>query len=811
MPSHARLIRRSALRLCVTLALTLGIAWSGASAAPVDLWITYDVPAAPPGGTAVETLTIGNASASASGPVRVTFATPAFINIDRTRPLPAGCAFVYENQDRTVPEVVSCVLPGLQIDEERRLAFGVAVHPTAPPISTWGMAAILPAVGSPDAEQYMTDNVTTPGVNIARPGPIGAGTINLYLAGDLPSVDVAAGGTQTFIVGNHGPGPTTGPVTVTMTTPFFVNVDRRRPLPVGCEFLLQNADPLIPEIVRCTLSAGLASGSPVTVRLPLARVAGGPVGAEYGIAAVATGAGSADVDPDRTDNVFAPGTLALASPTTVPGRSGRADQRARLARDAMRVSATSPIAADATAESVTAESVTAESAITEREVGLDRTPSLTTRGPTPARVDLTLSFDVPAVQPGDTVTETFLLSNRGQSTTAPVRFVYAMPGFVNIDRAQPLPPTCAFVYENADFTVNEIVACTLPGIARGQTIVLPIPLVVSPEAPGVLLFGAAIIAPSPGSPDREQFMGDNVSVPGVTTGNGTASPLPPGNRVDLYVTGDMPDLIPNAVGRVTFKVGNKGPSATQGVTRLTLITPMFVNVDRVQGLPTGCRFLFENEDPSMPEIVECLISGAIAPGTERLVMVPVRRVPGAPPGQLWATMIVRAQPGDVDVDLDLIDNFFAHGVVTSRPLPHHLRLFLHPDFSMRLAPPAPQLLSVNLLNAPAWLGEPLLNGLFEPESTFQVVVPCTLGLGVSVRYALSATDAAGGHAQPLGQTTLPLSLCIGTQVVSIPVVAPIGLANQRLKLTISSAVGLTLSLQLGSGAALHATNFAGFP
>lgn len=774
--------RASRMVLLAALPVMVG---APASAADVDLWITYDVPTASSGGTALSTLTIGNAGSSASGVVRLTFATPAFVNIDRGQPLPAGCAFVYENLDRTVPEVVGCVLPGLAANASRNLVFGVAVHATAPPITTWGMALILPAIGSPDHELYMTDNVTTPGVNVARLGPIGSGTINLYLAGDLPSVSQSAGGTQSFIVGNHGPGPTTGPVTLTMTTPFFVNFDHSRPLPGGCGYLLQNADPAIPEIVRCTLPPGLAVGSAVTIQLPLALVPGGPIGAEYSIAAVATGAGSPDVDPDRTDNVFEPGALVLTPPVSALARSGRAVLPRRTASAAR-------MPADESQMSVASTAVLAAA---------------------PARIDLGLSFDVPAAQPGTHVTERFFISNRGQSSTGPVRLIFALPGFINVDRGGALPAGCVFLYENADFTVNEILACTLPGVARGQTITLPIPLDVSPDAPGVLVFGTANVGPAPGSADREQFLGDNIGTPGVTVGGGSPVPIAPGNRVDLYVTGDMPDILPNAAGIVTFKIGNKGPAATQGVTRLTFITPPFVNIDREQPLPAGCSFLYENQDPAVAEVVECLVPTAIGPGAELLIPVSVRRVPGGPPGQVWSTMVVRPQggmgPGDVEVDLT--DNFFAHGVVTSRPLPHSVQLFLHPDFTLRLSPPAPQLLGVNLVNAPSWLSQPLFNGLFEPEVTFRVITPCTLGLGVAVTYALSATDAAGGSAQPLGQTTLPVSLCLGTRVVAIPVVGPIALGNQRVKLTISSAIGLTLNLQLGAGASLNASNFAGLP
>jgi hypothetical protein len=43
------------------------------------------------------------------------------------------------------------------------------------------------------------------------------------------------------------------------------------------------------------------------------------------------------------------------------------------------------------------------------------------------------------------------------------------------------------------------------------------------------------------------------------------------------------------------------------------------------------------------------------------------------------------------------------------------------------------------------------------------------------------------------------------------VAVPVTLNNKRLKLTISSALGLTLNWQMGSGSYLETTEFAGTP
>lgn len=75
---------------------------------------------------------------------------------------------------------------------------------------------------------------------------------------------------------------------------------------------------------------------------------------------------------------------------------------------------------------------------------------------------------------------------------------------------------------------------------------------------------------------------------------------------------------------------------------------------------------------------------------------------------------------------------------------------------------------VNLVSAPSWYSDPLLTGTFVDRARFTLVKPCTLGLSLAPTYTLALTDAAGHEVQQLGQTTQPLTLCVGQEQIRIP-------------------------------------------
>ena len=60
-----------------------------------------------------------------------------------------------------------------------------------------------------------------------------------------------------------------------------------------------------------------------------------------------------------------------------------------------------------------------------------------------------------------------------------------------------------------------------------------------------------------------------------------------------------------------------------------------------------------------------------------------------------------------------------------------------------LLPPTP---------SPVWLSDPMVNGIFLAGATFQVKIPCPLGVGFVKTVRIATTDAAGGAEQPLANS-----------------------------------------------------------
>ncbi|WP_266160772.1 YncE family protein [Dyella silvatica] len=157
---------------------------------------------------------------------------------------------------------------------------------------------------------------------------------------------------------------------------------------------------------------------------------------------------------------------------------------------------------------------------------------------------------------------------------------------------------------------------------------------------------------------------------------------------------------------------------------------------------------------------------------------------------------------------------------TARLTPHNVLLYLHStdvasvngSYAMTSTPVSAPGLSLNLLNNPSWASDTVFSGSFSTGSTFQLSLPCVLGLGVGVTYTLAKTDASGGHVVTLGTGGGLLSLCLlGSQVVTIPVSSVPVLNGERLKLSIASVLGLNLPLAPNNGAVLQATQFIGSP
>jgi uncharacterized delta-60 repeat protein len=151
------------------------------------------------------------------------------------------------------------------------------------------------------------------------------------------------------------------------------------------------------------------------------------------------------------------------------------------------------------------------------------------------------------------------------------------------------------------------------------------------------------------------------------------------------------------------------------------------------------------------------------------------------------------------------------------PTPHDLTFYLRGDdveytagsYTMNLTPSSQQIL-LPPTPSPAWFSDPLVNGTFLAGATFQVRIPCPLGVAFVKTVRIASTDTAGGTEQPLGEFTAPVEIC-EWQTVTIPVQTPTTLRQRRLKVTIASPYPDSPPIILGDQTYFRATNFLGTP
>ena len=308
--------------LCAVATATLMCMPAAADASPivqtdvakVDLNLSVEVPGIAPGQSGEQTFTIQNNGQSMHSHVVLTYTTPIFINIDRTKPLPAGCVMRYQNQDFQVPEIVRCTLPPLAQNASQHFSIPITVATRAPAGPTFGTSIVLPEDGSVDAEQYITDNLAPLGVAVAKipsqPEPAATG-LDLYLAGSTPAIGQGQTQDVTFVIGNRGTKANTGPIRLDFATPLYINASSTKPLPTGCELLLKDPDPAIPEIVECSLPQQVAPGHQIEIRIPVDLVPKGPLGQQFGLSIVTadTKHGSTDVDNNLVNNLYEPSVI----------------------------------------------------------------------------------------------------------------------------------------------------------------------------------------------------------------------------------------------------------------------------------------------------------------------------------------------------------------------------------------------------------------------------------------------------------------------------------------------------------------------
>ncbi|MDX3386025.1 hypothetical protein PV682_31890 [Streptomyces niveiscabiei] len=142
----------------------------------------------------------------------------------------------------------------------------------------------------------------------------------------------------------------------------------------------------------------------------------------------------------------------------------------------------------------------------------------------------------------------------------------------------------------------------------------------------------------------------------------------PAESVDLSVRADMVQQAPGTTGKQFLTVTNQG-SATTGKALLTYVTPPYTNVDRSAELPAGCSMRYENPDPTVPEVVTCVVSEGLGAG-ERQLAIPLSvtqraRITGMVRGLV--TVVPAADSPDVEAAIN--DNWMPAYLSLTRPTP----------------------------------------------------------------------------------------------------------------------------------------------
>ncbi len=281
------------------------------AAAEVDLSFRIGSATASSEDSVVQRLHVRNGGTTYDGPLAVTYVTAMYVNIDRAQPLPDGCGMHVADTDPTVPEVVTCRRQvRLEPGQEVTLDMPLTVTPDARFAGrTLGLAMAAPAADSGVVDTNLSDNWEYAQLRVLPPTPPtpDGSPVDLYLTHDVPALAENKPAAAEFHYGRKASGPAAGRVRFTFVTPFYVN--HHGTLPPGCRMRLTDSDPLVPEIVTCSLPP-LPPGATRSVSIGLTLVRDAPHGQVGGLALIAPAAdgGLTGVETWQIDN-FLPVTM----------------------------------------------------------------------------------------------------------------------------------------------------------------------------------------------------------------------------------------------------------------------------------------------------------------------------------------------------------------------------------------------------------------------------------------------------------------------------------------------------------------------
>lgn len=284
------------------------------------------------------------------------------------------------------------------------------------------------------------------------------------------------------------------------------------------------------------------------------------------------------------------------------------------------------------------------------------------------RIDLSLYYDEPVIPAGGQGQQTLTVTNAGDNASTPAELTVTTPVFVSLDPTRRLPTGCDFLYRDGDpdSAVPEVVRCTVAPLMHGQEHDFRFDLVADNAAAPGSTYGEATLLPTPGSPDIEQKMADNLGWPSVVVSGSPTSVSAPatGHITDVYLTTDLPAIALGHPKAETLTIGNRGPQATTGPVRVVVATPPLTRFDVDDPLPAGCGFLYDSTDPAAPELLRCTLAGPLPALGETTLPLPLIPVYGSPVQTSWgiADVFPDRTAGSTDVDPVPANNYVESGV-----------------------------------------------------------------------------------------------------------------------------------------------------
>lgn len=275
----------------------------------------------------------------------------------------------------------------------------------------------------------------------------------------------------------------------------------------------------------------------------------------------------------------------------------------------------------------------------------------------------------------------------------------------------------------------------------------------------------------------------------------------------LTKTASATTAAPGSTVTFTLTANNVGPYAA---TEATIVDPLPASLGFVSCTASGGGTCVNGAGtvrisyPTLPA------------GESRSATITAQLAASAPAGTVITnTASITSQTAD-----PVLTNNAANASVTvASQAGHVLRFYLHGNdvpsvaggHAMTLTPPSqPVSLAIGLLNTAQWNGDPMLNGNLAP-GTVTLHFPCPLSAGVGLTFSLQRTNSDGTAPQQIGSTTQLISVCVvgQQQTINIPVNSAQAFANQRLRLSVSGVLGLSLSLNQATY--LETTSFNGTP